>query len=223
MRLGVTSLVCCLLAALLSLPAAAGTQRHRKAEGLHAGNCVAYVREVTGIHVSGNAGSWWHHAEGRYRRGHEPAVGAVLVFKPHGRMRLGHVAVVSRVVNRHEILVDHANWVRGRISKAMPVIDTSPENDWSSVKVARESAGSGARENPTYGFIYPSRGGTDEDMTVATELGVTHMARIVQAALDHPLPHTHRHGHHHPRHAGGHQRHHHHDDAETLAQLGGPI
>lgn len=117
------------------------------------GNCVAYARELTGIRLDGNAASWWPHAEGRYARGHTPVIGAVLVFKPYGRMRVGHVAVVTRVVGPREVLVDQANWVRGRVTKAMSVVDASPLNDWTSVKV--QFAGTHGRENPTYGFIYP--------------------------------------------------------------------
>jgi surface antigen len=117
------------------------------------GNCVAYAREVTGVHLDGNAASWWPHAEGHYDRGHQPSVGAILVFKPYGGMHVGHVAVVSRVVGPHEILVDQANWVRGRVTKSMSVVDASPANDWTSVKV--QYAGTHGRANPTYGFIYP--------------------------------------------------------------------
>jgi surface antigen len=117
------------------------------------GNCVAYAREATGIHLDGNAATWWPHAEGRYERGRRPASGAILVFKPYGRMHVGHVAVVSQVVGPREILVDQANWVRGRVTKAMSVVDASPFNDWTSVKV--QYAGTHGRENPTFGFIYP--------------------------------------------------------------------
>ena len=117
------------------------------------GNCVAFAREVTGIHLDGNAASWWPHAEGRYDRGHQPSVGAILVFKPFARMHVGHVAVVSRVLSVREILVDQANWVRGRVTRAMSVVDASPLNDWTSVKV--QYAGTHGRENPTFGFIYP--------------------------------------------------------------------
>jgi surface antigen len=117
------------------------------------GNCVAYARETTGIHLDGNAASWWPHAEGRYERGHRPSLGAILVFKPYGGMHVGHVAVVSQVVGPREILVDQANWVRGRVTKSMSVVDASPLNDWTSVKV--QYAGTHGRENPTFGFIYP--------------------------------------------------------------------
>ncbi|MGJ3626333.1 CHAP domain-containing protein [Sphingomonas sp. MMS24-JH45] len=37
-------------------------------------------------------------AEGRYRRGHKPKVGSVIVFARSAQLRLGHVAVVSRIV-----------------------------------------------------------------------------------------------------------------------------
>jgi surface antigen len=126
----------------------------------HGGNCVAYAREVTGINISGNAGLWWNHAEGRYQRGHRPAVGAIMVFKPYGKMRSGHVAVVSRLVGSREILIDHANWVRGRVSTAMSVTDVSPNNDWSVVKV------SGTRDNPVFGFIYPHPAERETDTVI---------------------------------------------------------
>jgi len=136
------------LVVLLCVPAFA-----RATHEAHGGNCVAYARDVTGIHLDGNAASWWLHAEGRYDRGHRPTLGAVLVFKPYAGMHVGHVAVVSRVIGAREILVDQANWVRGRVTQSMSVVDASPFNDWTSVKV--QFGGSHGRENPTYGFIYP--------------------------------------------------------------------
>ena len=136
------------LATALCFPVLARTMH----EG-HGGNCVAYAREVTGIHLDGNAAAWWPQAEGRYERGNQPAPGAVLVFRPYAGMHVGHVAVVSRVVSSREILVDQANWVRGRVTTAMSVVDASPLNDWTSVKV--QFGGTHGRANPTYGFIYP--------------------------------------------------------------------
>ena len=136
------------LVVLLCVPAVARTTHEA-----HGGNCVAYARDVTGIHLDGNAASWWLHAEGRYDRGHTPTPGAVLVFRPYAGMHVGHVAVVSRVVSAREVLVDQANWVRGRVTQSMSVVDASPLNDWTSVKV--QFGGSHGRENPTYGFIYP--------------------------------------------------------------------
>ena len=125
------------------------------ARSSHGGNCVAYAREVTGIQLDGNAAAWWPNAEGRYERGQQPKVGAILVFKPHGGMRVGHVAVVARIVGPREILVDQANWIRGRVVTAMSVVDASAANDWTSVKVIELHSGTHGRENPTYGFIYP--------------------------------------------------------------------
>jgi surface antigen len=119
------------------------------------GNCVAYAREVTGIRLDGNAGTWWPHAEGRYERGHQPSVGAVLVFRPSRAMHVGHVAVVARVVGPREILVDQANWVRGRVTRAMSVVDASAQNDWTSVKVLEPHSQTHGRENAAFGFIYP--------------------------------------------------------------------
>ena len=119
------------------------------------GNCVAYARDVSGISLDGNAGAWWSQAEGRYERSQTPAVGAVLVFRPSGHMRVGHVAVVSRVVKPREILVDQANWVRGRVVKGMSVVDASPNNDWTVVKVVELHSGTHGRPNQTYGFVYP--------------------------------------------------------------------
>jgi surface antigen len=135
---------------LLCVPAAARTSH--EPDG---GNCVAYAREVTGVRLDGNAASWWPHAEGHYDRGHQPTVGAILVFRPYARMHVGHVAVVSQIVGPREVLVDQANWVRGRVTRAMSVIDASPLNDWTSVKVMEPHSGKHGRENPTYGFIYP--------------------------------------------------------------------
>jgi surface antigen len=140
----------CALAILLAAPAIASP-------AYYGGNCALYAREVTGLELSGNAGAWWGHAQGHYQRGQEPSVGAVLVFKPSGHMHSGHVAVVSRVIGRREILVDQANWLRGRIVKNMSVIDASPNNDWTSVKVLELSSRTHGRENPTFGFIYPTR------------------------------------------------------------------
>jgi surface antigen len=120
-----------------------------------AANCVLYVRAATGVALYGAAGGWWNQAEGRYARGHEPAAGAVLVFKRTRNMPSGHVALVTEVVSANEILVDHANWYHGRVSRSMSVIDTSPNHDWTSVAVMELHAGKHGRDNPTFGFIYP--------------------------------------------------------------------
>jgi len=121
-------------------------------------SCVPYARQVSGITVAGNAWQWWDNAAGQYARGDRPEPGSVLNFRANGRMRLGHVAVVSRVVNEREIIVDQANWptggMRGGVSHDVAVVDVSEANNWSAVRVA---LGDGERYGsvyPTYGFIY---------------------------------------------------------------------
>lgn len=112
--------------------------------------CVPYARDISGIELRGNAFRWWAAAAGRYHRGTSPQVGAVMVFKPVGRMRNGHLAVVRSVVSSREIRIDHANWPRNSgVTLNERVVDVSPRNDWSQVRVA-----SGARVNPLHGFIY---------------------------------------------------------------------
>ena len=187
----------------------------RSGNGMRGGNCVAYVRGVTGIQLDGNAALWWPHAAGRYERGQEPKLGAVLVFKSSGYMRSGHVAVVSKVVGAREILVDHANWVRGRVTKAMSVIDTSPGNDWTSVKVQLVPNTTAGRDNPTFGFIYPrslpADFGTEIAESPATPHGRAHDAHATRhdrklatlersdaTAAELKSPHNTKHAKHHP-------------------------
>ncbi len=164
MKLTITALGCCLLAL-------GGWAKTAAAYSSLGGNCVLYVRAVTGMEIAGNAGSWWDGAAGRYPRGHVPVVGSVLVFKPFGYMRSGHVAVVSRVLNRRMILVDQANWVPGRVVKDMAVFDSSPGNDWSMVRVVAWSSNSWGRDNPTFGFIYPGRTPRLEDAVYSEDEG----------------------------------------------------
>jgi hypothetical protein len=121
--------------------------------------CVTFARDVSGIHLSGNAHTWWHSAAGRFARGQRPEVGSVLNFRASGGMRMGHVSVVSRIVSTREILIDDANWAapgqrKGMVRRGASVIDVSPNNDWTEVRVAN-GIGSWGRVYPTYGFIYP--------------------------------------------------------------------
>jgi hypothetical protein len=117
-------------------------------------SCVTYARSASGIDVAGNAWQWWDNAAGRYARGKRPEPGSVLSFSANGRMRMGHVAVVSRVVNAREIEVDQANWMRGGISRGMPVVDVSENNDWTAVRVGLGDSGDFGSVYPTNGFIY---------------------------------------------------------------------
>ena len=123
--------------------------------------CVPFAREHSGIALVGNALTWWSKAAGTYERGSRPEVGAVLNFRATGRMNLGHVAVVSRVVDSRNVQIDHANWSsRGAISRNISVIDVSPNNDWTAVRVALARGDEYGSVYPTYGFIYgrPDRG-----------------------------------------------------------------
>ena len=109
-----------------------------------AANCALYARAATGVSLFGAAGGWWDEAAGRYQRGAAPYVGAILVFRRSGHMPSGHVAVVSGIINSREVLIDHANWYRGTVTRGMEAIDTSPNNDWTSVAVRDLRPGSSA-------------------------------------------------------------------------------
>ena len=84
----------------------------------------------------------------------------MLCFRPTGRMRLGHVAVVSQVLTDRVIQITHANWSlidgdRGHVERNVTVVDVSPNGDWSQVKVWNDpSHNLGTTTYPTYGFIY---------------------------------------------------------------------
>ncbi len=122
--------------------------------------CVPVARILSGIQLFGDAYTWWSQAPGKYDTGHAPQVGSVLVFKPNGRMRKGHVAVVSSVITERIIQVTHANWSeieghRGQIEQNVTVADVSKAGDWSQVKVWYDPAGDvGNTTYPVYGFIY---------------------------------------------------------------------
>lgn len=133
------------LSALIVAPATAGTLQ-----------CAPFAREISGIDIHGNANTWWGQAEGRYDRGHEPRVGAVLAFAASRSMPVGHVAMVSKVVSDREVQLTHANWsYRGGIERNVRAIDVSPNNDWTDVRVWYGPIGGlGLRSNPAKGFIY---------------------------------------------------------------------
>ena len=118
--------------------------------------CVPYARQVSGIDIRGDAKTWWGQAEGSYRRGSKPEVGAVLAFRATRAMPYGHVAVVGKIVDERTVLLNHANWSRpGMIERQAMAIDVSSAGDWSEVRVwFAPSNGLGLRTNPTFGFIY---------------------------------------------------------------------
>lgn len=141
---------------LLALPAAAPAASLLD----YVGQCVPFAREASGIRIYGDAWTWWDQAQGRYRRGHEPRVGSVIVFARSGQLRLGHVAVVSRIVEDRVVMLTHANWSRqngerGHAEQDVTLYDVSDDNDWSRVKVwYRDSNGLGGSTYPVEGFIY---------------------------------------------------------------------
>ncbi|MEX2648160.1 MAG: CHAP domain-containing protein [Alphaproteobacteria bacterium] len=116
--------------------------------------CVPYARAVSGIELSGDAWSWWRAAEGRYQRGTEPALGAVLVFSRTNRLPRGHVAVVTAVEGPREIRIAHANWIPGRVTEDVSIIDVSAANNWSAVRVFSVDRGGYGATYRTDGFIY---------------------------------------------------------------------
>lgn len=130
--------------------------------------CVAFAREDSGIELTGNAVNWWDNAEGVYDRGLRPETGSVLSFRANGHMRLGHVAVVSDVINSRTIEIDHSHWGSRGISHAMSVIDVSENNDWSAVRVEVGHTGTYGGIYPTHGFIYPRPAGSERTAQAET-------------------------------------------------------
>ncbi len=98
--------------------------------------CVPYAREKSGIRIWGDAYTWWRQAAGRYNRDGQPSTGAVLVLDHYAGPYRAHLAVVRSIVSAREIRVDHANWLDdGNVYLNDPVVDVSPGNDWSQVRV----------------------------------------------------------------------------------------
>ena len=123
-------------------------------------SCVPYARARSGIFIAGDAWQWWDGAAGRYERGRAPRPGSVLVLDRTPRNPSGHLAVVSRVVGAREVRVDHANWAsglaRGRIATDQRVVDVSPANDWSRVRVFYPPIRDlGVTAYPALGFVHP--------------------------------------------------------------------
>jgi len=134
--------------------------------------CVPYARQVSGIQIRGDAHTWWEQAAGRYARGTRPRIGAVMSFRPHGAMQLGHVAAVSKVIDDRTVLLRHANWSpidgrRGQTEDNVRAVDVSPEGDWSEVRVWFAPLGAlGTTHWPVNGFIYNQKPKGNERLTV---------------------------------------------------------
>ena len=92
--------------------------------------CVTFAREVSGIGLKGDGWTWWGSAAGHYDRGQKPRSGAVVVFKKHGSMSHGHVAVVERVATvARDRGVPNARvalaWVLSRPGVTAPIVGAS--------------------------------------------------------------------------------------------------
>lgn len=121
--------------------------------------CVPYARLMSGIEIWGDAVTWWSQAATRYLRSSRPAPGSVLVLRGYNDLSRGHVSYVREVVSSRLLRIDHANWLKGgEISMNVPVIDVSPNNDWSQVRVWHIPGGYwGGRAYQAEGFIHPYR------------------------------------------------------------------
>ena len=140
-------------ASLLAAPASASVLDY-------VGECVPFARQASGIQIWGDALTWWGQAQRKYQRGDVPEVGAVVAFAKSNALRLGHVSVVSRIIEPRVIMVTHANWSRfdgkrGQVEQDVTLFDVSPSGDWSPVKVwYRDTRGLGSTTYPVHGFIY---------------------------------------------------------------------
>jgi surface antigen len=124
--------------------------------------CVPFARARSGLSLYGDAGTWWAKSEGLYARSAVPTLGSVMVLTGYAGPGRAHLAVVASIVSDRQITVDHANWLDdGAIYRGDPVVDVSPENDWSEVRVYNlRSSSWGTRTYLVQGFIGP---GADTD------------------------------------------------------------
>lgn len=164
------------LAALLlclTLAACGGTTATAPQATLYVGGrtpmqCAPFARALTGVALRGAAADWWWEAAGRYTRSSIPQVGSILVLARSPRLPYGHVAVVTRVLTRRQIMVTQANWVHDRITKDQPVLDVSPRGDWSLVRVWWPPTGQiGTGAYSALGFIRPDRAAEHDTLVAA--------------------------------------------------------
>ena len=146
-----------------------GGGRHYAGATPHVIQCVAFVQAASDIALHGNAVNWWEKAKGVYARGTAPEVGSVLNFRAISRMRLGHVALVTSIVDSRTIQIDQSHWNANGISRDVSVIDVSPSNDWSAVRVEIGHRGTFGSIYPTFGFIYPRPDSSGEIITARSD------------------------------------------------------
>jgi hypothetical protein len=87
----------------------------------------------------------------------QPETGAVIVMRGYRNPHRGPVAVVRHVLSERSIIIDHANWLAsGEVTVNVPVVDVSPRNDWSQVRVWHIPTQTwGLRVYNVQGFILP--------------------------------------------------------------------
>ena len=125
--------------------------------------CVPYARDESGVEIRGNASTWWAQARGMYVRARKPDSGNVMVMRGYRNPGRGHVAVVRQVLSERSIIVDHANWLNsGEVTLNVPIVDVSPRNDWTQVRVWHIPTQSwGVRVYNVQGFIEPKAVGSE--------------------------------------------------------------
>lgn len=146
-----------------SLPAPPRTPTPRPAAPNAVLQCAPYARAHSRIKIFGDAYTWWDQAKGRYARRLVPTPGAVMVLYQYAGPNRAHVAVV-RSVGRHELRIDHANWLNdGDIFLDDPVRDASGDRSWGAVNVFNMRTGHwGTRQYAVQGFIGPDGPTEDE-------------------------------------------------------------
>jgi hypothetical protein len=167
-RFGISFVVLTALSACASGPAEAPVRTSAVPEAYRVDGlppptqCALFAREFTGINIRGDAWSWWDLAAGQYPRNNTPHSDTVLVLRATPQLKLGHVAIVKKVIGPREILVTHANWgnddpTRRIIHDSTAVVDVSPANDWTEVRFWHAPSGAFGKVYDAYGFIYPHR------------------------------------------------------------------
>jgi CHAP domain len=144
--------------------------------------CVTYARSVSAVQIRGNAHTWWGQAVGKYERNRTPAVGAVMAMPGHGKMRLGHVAMVSRIVSDREIILNHANWSRrGGVESHARAVDVSASGDWSRVRIWFQGD-LGLTSYPVSGFIHPGAARAEMQMAEAPRAPLALAREVIELA-----------------------------------------
>jgi hypothetical protein len=122
--------------------------------------CVPYARAHSGVSIFGDAYTWWAKSDGQYVHRSEPKLRSVMMLTGYAGPNRAHLAVVSSIVSQREIRVDHANWSNdGAVYIDDPVMDVSPDNDWSEVRIWNiRNKSWGTKTYIVRGFIGPDRG-----------------------------------------------------------------